>query len=153
MFSGPMRARPGYALVATLVVLLFVGACVTVGFYNAPAARGDDAATPAEVAATAAAQAGADAVLRNWDVAMLSRLPARGDTTLVGRAARSDALSADYVVSVGRSGPAQFTITATGFAVGDDHTTYCTIVVRTHLKSGRLAERGAAVSRTCRADA
>jgi hypothetical protein len=144
-----LRAQPGFALVATLIALVLVGTFVTIGFYHAPP-PGDAPATPAQLAATAAAEAGAHAVMQSWDFAMLTRLPARGDTTIIGRGAVSSAAAADYVVSIGRSGPAQFTITSTGAAGETDSPTYCTVVVRTHLKSGRLAERGAATSRTCR---
>jgi type II secretory pathway pseudopilin PulG len=139
--------RPGFALLATVVVMVLVGTVVTFGFYNAPTAWPQQT-SPAEQAAIEAAEAGVRAVIDEWDTARLARLPARGDTTIVGGAETIDAV--DYVVSIGRSGPAQFTITSTGAAGEVDRATYCTVVVRTRLKSGRLAERGAALDRTCR---
>jgi hypothetical protein len=138
--------RPGFALLATVVVMLLVGTVVTFGFYSTPAAWPQQTSA-AEQAAIDAAEAGVRAVMDQWDSARLTRLPARGDSTIVGSAETMNAV--DYVVSIGRSGPAQFTITSTGAARAVDRATYCTVVVRTRLRSGRLAERGAAVGRTC----
>lgn len=139
--------RPGFALLATVVVMVLVGTVVTIGFYNTPTVK-QLPASPVEQAAVDAAEAGIRTVMEAWGATQLTRLPARGDTTIVGSGGDVDTV--EYVVSVGRSGPAQFTITSTGAADGLDGTTYCTVVVRTRLKSGRLAERGAAIDRTCR---
>lgn len=147
--AGVTTARQGFALVATVVLILLVGAAVTIGFYSA-APVPEQPMTAAERAAADAAQGGIREALHDWDATRLASLGPRGDTTIVGRLDAQRHSAADYVVNIGRTGVAEFTIAATGSAIVDGQTAYCTVVVRTRLKGGRLAERGATIDRKCR---
>jgi hypothetical protein len=144
-----MVRRNGYALVSTLFVLFAVGALVTVGFYRA---AGSTAAEPSEHerVALAIAESGLRGALREWDAERLAAVPAHRDTSFVGWVTEDrEGRGRGYMVNVARAGIREFVVTATGMDAGVGSATYCTVVVRTRLRSGRLVEPGNWLERTC----
>lgn len=141
--------RNGFVLVATLVALLMVGALLTLGFYRATAAAAAEPAADERVA-LAFAESGLRGALREWDEERLATVPAQRDTSFVGWVTEDSAgRGRGVMVNVARAGGRHFVITATGMDAAADGATYCTVVVRTRLRAGRLVDPGGRLERTC----